>query len=196
MALSPPFRLGYVTGATPDKWVRIWRERRRDSIELVALGEEEQDATLRAGLVDMALVRLPIDRDGVHCIALYDEVPVVVAGRDHFVAAAENSLSLADLDTEQLVLPHASGWKPAADQLSWPPMSAAEAVETVAAGTGIVLLPRSVARLHARKDVVERQVLDLPATTIGLAWLIDRDDERTQAFVGVVRGRSANSSRT
>lgn len=196
MAPPPPFRLAFVTGATPDKWARVWRERRRDPLELVPVIEEEQESLLRDGLVDMALVRLPIDRADVHCIPLYDEVPVVVAGREHLVAAAEESVTLADLDDEQLVLPHASGWTPSAEQLAWPAMTPADAVETVAAGTGVVILPLSVARLYSRKDVVQREVADLAPTKIGLAWLIDHDDERTQAFVGVVRGRSANSSRS
>jgi DNA-binding transcriptional LysR family regulator len=74
-------------------------------------------------------------------------------------------------------------------------MSEREAVETVATGTGVVILPMSVARLHHRKDVVHREVTDLPATTIALVWPRDRDDDVTQAFVGVVKGRSANSSR-
>ncbi len=196
MAHAPTFRLAFVTGATPDKWARTWRERRRDPLELVPVEEGEQESALRERLVDMALVRLPIDRAGLHCIPLYDEVAVVVAGRDHFIAAAEDAVTLADLDDEQLVVPHRSGWTPSAAQLAWSPMTAADAVETVAAGTGVVVLPKSVARLHARKDVVQREVLDLAPTTIGLAWLIEHDDERTQAFVGVVRGRSANSSRT
>ena len=74
-------------------------------------------------------------------------------------------------------------------------MSEKDAIETVAAGTGIVIVPMSVARLHQRKDIVQRPVTDLDPTQIGLAWLLDRDGEDTQAFVGVVRGRSANSSR-
>lgn len=196
MASLPPLRLAFVTGATPDKWARVWRERRRDPIELVPVVEAEQESLLRSGAVDMALVRLPVDRTGLHCIPLYDEVAVVVAAREHFVAAAEDAVELADLDDEQLVAPHGSGWTPRAPQLDWPPMSAADAVETVAAGTGVVLLPRSVARLHSRRDVVERPVADLPPTTVALAWLVERDDERTQAFVGVVRGRSVNSSRS
>ena len=44
-------------------------------------------------------------------------------------------------------------------------MTEREAVETVAAGTGIVILPMSVARLHHRKDVVTRPVVDLAPTT-------------------------------
>ncbi|WP_323792244.1 LysR family transcriptional regulator substrate-binding protein [Nocardioides sp.] len=196
MASPAPFRLAFVTGATPDKWARTWRERRRDPLELLPVAEDEQEVALRSGEADMALVRLPIDKTGLHCIPLYDEIAVVVAGKDHFVAAADDSVELADLDDEQLVVPHVSGWTPRAEQLAWPAMSVADAVETVAAGTGVVLLPRSVARLHSRKDVVEREVRDLPTTKVGLAWLIERDDERTQAFVGVVRGRSANSSRS
>jgi DNA-binding transcriptional LysR family regulator len=188
------FRLGYVTGATPDKWARIWRERSRERLELVPLAEAEQEPALRAREVDMAIVRLPVDRDGLHLIALYDEVPVVVLARDHYLSLAEG-VSLAELAEEQLVLPHRSGWAPSVDQLPWPSMSEKDAVETVAAGTGIAILPLSVARLHHRKDVVHRPVTDLAPTSVGLAWLTEHDDERTQAFVGIVRGRTANSSR-
>ena len=187
-------RIGFVTGATPDKWARIWRERRREPLELVPLTQDEQEAALRSGEVDMALVRLPIDRDGVHCIPLYDEAPVAVMGREHLLTLLDE-VSLADLDEEQLVLPHASGWTPSVEQLTWPPMSPKDAIETVSAGTGVVIVPMSVARLYHRKDVVHRTVTDLEPTKVGLAWLIDNDDPLVQVFIGVVRGRSANSSR-
>lgn len=196
--MSTPFRLGFVTGATPDKWARIWRERRGDPIELVPIEESAQEEGVRDGSLDMALMRLPVDRDGLHCIPLYDEVPVVVASHEHFVAAADPdaSVPLADLVEEQLVRPHASGWTPTAEQLDWPAMSEKEAVETVAAGTGVVIVPASVARLYARKDVVHRPVAELPPTKVGLVWRIDHDDERVQAFIGIVRGRTVNSTRT
>lgn len=189
-------RLGFVTGATPDKWARLWRERRSEPLELVPVEETDQLTGVLAGDLDMALVRLPVDRDGLHCVRLYDEVAVVVAGREHLVAAADpEGVTLDDLADEQLVLPHPSGWTPAAEQLPWPAMSAGEAVETVAAGTGVAVLPMSVARLHARKDVVTRPVTDLEPTTIALVWRVDRDDERTQALVGITKGRSAGSTR-
>ncbi|WP_127480988.1 LysR family substrate-binding domain-containing protein [Nocardioides pantholopis] len=191
---SAPFRVGFVTGATPDKWAGIWRRRSQDPLELVPVTEADQERGLRDGSLDMCLVRLPVDRDGLHCIPLYDEVPVVVAGQDHLVSVADE-VTLDDLDGEQLVLPHASGWTPSADQLDWPPMSVRDAVEVVAGGTGILIVPMSVARLHHRKDVVQRPVSDLPPTTIGLAWLVDNEDERVQTFIGIVRGRTARSSR-
>jgi DNA-binding transcriptional LysR family regulator len=192
---SVSFRVGFVTGATPDKWAGVWRDRYpRERLELVPVTEEAQESQLRDGGLDMALVRLPVDREGLHVIPLYDEVPVVVASHEHFVAAADD-VRLDDLVDEQLVRPHPSGWRPSADQLAWPSMTERDAVETVAAGTGVVILPMSVARLYDRKDVVHRPVADLPPTTVALAWLADHDDGRTQRFVGVVRGRTERSSR-
>ena len=142
----------------------------------------------------MALVRLPVDRDGLHLIPLYDEVPVVVASPGPLVAAADE-VTLADLVDEQLVLRTVRGWRPDVPQLDWPPMTEREAVETVAAGTGIgdpadvggaALPPQgrgAPARQRPRPD--DRRP--------GLARR--RDDERTQRFVGVVRGRTARSRR-
>jgi DNA-binding transcriptional LysR family regulator len=193
--MSGRLRIGFVTGATPDKWARHWREQRRERLELVPVTEAEQLDGVRDGSLDMALVRLPVDTDGLHCVRLYDEVQVVVASREHMVAATDDEVSTADLVDEQLVRPHASGWRPEAEQLDWPAMTEQEAIETVAAGTGVVIMPRSVARLHQRKDVVTRVVSDLEPTTIALVWRIERDDEVTQTFVGVTKGRTARSSR-
>jgi DNA-binding transcriptional LysR family regulator len=173
------FRLGFVTGATPDRWAGTWRERQREPIELVPVTEEVQEHGIRAGAVDMALVRLPVDRDGLHLIPLYQELPVAVMSVD-------NALSLLDeVTTEDLTGEHQE----------WSGLTAREAVETVAAGTGVLIVPMSVARLHHRKDVTYRTVTDLPPTTVGLAWLVDNDDPRIQTFIGVVRGRTERSSR-
>ena len=193
--MTAPLRVGFVTGSTPDKWARHWRDRRRERLELVPLTEAEQVDGVRDGSLDMAIVRLPVDRDGLHCVRLYDELQVAVASRDHVLAAADEEVTTADLVDEQLVRPHASGWAPDADQLDWPPMDEREAIETVAAGTGIVIVPMAVARLHQRKDVVTRVVTDLEPTTIALVWRIERDDDVTQAFVGVTKGLTANTSR-
>ena len=190
-----PLRIGFVTGATPDKWARHWRDRRREPLELVPVTEAEQLDGIRDGSLDMALVRLPVDQEGLHCVRLYDELQVAVASREHVLAAADEEVTTADLVDEQLVRPHASGWRPDAEQLGWPPMTEQEAIETVAAGTGVVIMPMSIARLHQRKDVVTRVVADLDPTTIALVWPVDRDDEVTQSFVGVTKGRTARSSR-
>lgn len=193
--MSRPLRIGFVTGATPDKWARNWRDQRSEPLELVPVTEAEQLDGIRDGTLDMALVRLPVDQDGLHCVRLYDEVQLAVASREHVLAAADDEVTTADLVDEQLVRPHPSGWQPTAEQLDWPRMTEQEAIETVAAGTGLVILPMSIARLHQRKDVVTRVVSDLEPTTIALVWRIERDDEVTQTFVGVTKGRTARSSR-
>jgi DNA-binding transcriptional LysR family regulator len=184
-----------VTGATPDKWAGIWRQRTpRDPLELVPVEQSEQEAGLRSGDLDMALVRLPIDRDGLHCIPLYEEVAVAVMGAEHVLTLLDE-VSLDDLADEQLVLPHESGWTPSAEQLAWPQMSVRDAVEAVAGGTGVLIVPMSVARLYQRKDATYRPVVDLPPTRIGLAWRVDNEDPRVQTFIGIVRGRTERSSR-
>ena len=191
-------RIAFVPGVTPDKWAKVWRERHPGiRLELLPVEEEQQRAVLDDGTADMVLARLPVDREQptpLHCVVLYEEVPVVVVGADHFVVAADE-VTTEDLANEQLVLPERSGWRPTADQLDFPPMSAKEAVEVAAAGTGVVVLPMAVARLYHRKDVVHRPVADLPPTRIGLVWRVEDDGPVHQDFVGVSRGRRASSGR-
>lgn len=193
-------RVAFAPGVTPDKWARAWRERNPQiRLELLPIGEADQRAVLDDGTADMVLARLPVDLESptpLHCVRLYDEVPVVVAGLEHFVAAGDpdSPIPLADLNDEQLVLPHPSGWRPTAEQLVFPPMSVKDAIEVAAAGTGIVIVPMSVARLHHRKDVVQRPV-ELESTSVALLWLRSADSDVHQDFVGVSRGRRPSSSR-
>ena len=147
-------RVGFVPGVTPDKWARSWRERPgRTRLRLVPQEEAEAEAAVRSGDLDMALVRLPVERDDLHLVRLYDEVAVVVVAREHPIAAYDE-IELADLAAEQFVGGPPGDLVPTVDQLDFPAMSAQEAVEVAAAGTGVVVLPMSVARLHHRKDVV------------------------------------------
>lgn len=193
-------RVAFAPGVTPDKWARAWRERNPHiRLELLPIVEADQRAVLDGGTADMVLARLPVDLESpapLHCVRLYDEVPVVIAGLEHFVAAADpdTPIPLADLSEEQLVLPHPSGWTPTVDQLEFPPMSVKDAIEVAAAGTGIVIVPMSVARLHHRKDVVQRPV-ELEPTSVALLWLRSADSDVHQDFVGVSRGRRPSSSR-
>jgi len=136
-------------------------------------------SSLLAGEADVAFVRLPIDAEGLHAIPLWEEVAVAVLPKEHPLAEAD-SLELADLEGE-----------PRAPEQP----DAAMTVELVAAGTGIAFLPHGVARLHHRRDVVAVPVADAAPTRIALVWRVERDDADIQEFVGVVRGRTARSSR-
>jgi DNA-binding transcriptional LysR family regulator len=178
---APALRVRFVPGVTPDKWARVWAERvPRVRLELLPVVQADQTAVLYDGRADMCFVRLPVEDDRLHVIPLYTEVAVVVAAKGHFVEFADD-VTLDDL-SEETVHPV-------------PPLTVEQAVETVAAGVGILIVPMSVARLHHRKDVVNRPVTDGPQSRIGLAWRKDLDDERVETFIGVVRGRRAGSSR-
>jgi DNA-binding transcriptional LysR family regulator len=182
-APAQPFRVGFVPGVMPDKWGRMWRDRMRRRLELTPVEVPDQETALREGRLEMCLVRGDVDRDVLHLIPLYREVPVVVVPVEHPVTAYDE-IDVAELAHEHDVLAENPG------------LSLAHAVETVAAGTGIAVMPMSLARLHHRKDVTHVPVRGVPATTVGLAWRQDADDDRIETFVGVVRGRTANSSRS
>jgi DNA-binding transcriptional LysR family regulator len=199
---SGPFRVTFVTGVTPDKWAGRWASRQPTPLELVPVAEEEQLDALRRGEAAMAFVRLPVDREGLHAIPLYTEDAVVVVSREHPVAAYDE-IALADLADEHLLQdPDAvPAWRDLATEVREgtrhpvPPMTLAQVVESVAAQAGIAVLPRSVARVHHRKDVVPVLVTDLDGTQVALVWHVAAEDPRIEEFIGIVRGRTERSSR-
>jgi hypothetical protein len=172
------FRIGFVPGVTPDKWLTRWRERRpTDPLVTFPVEVEDQRAALDEGRADMVLARLPIEREGLHVITLYAEQPVVAMGAEHVLTLLDE-VSRADLADE---IVNEGDVK--------------VAIDTAAAGTGVVVVPLSLARLHHRKDVTTRPLTDGEASEVGLAWRRDLVDERAEVFVGIVRGRTAQSSR-
>jgi DNA-binding transcriptional LysR family regulator len=205
--MSEEFRVGFAAGVTPDKWARAWADRMpRRPLLLEPLGERDGVALLRSGELAMCFVRLPVDAAGLHVIPLYDEEPVVVVSREHPVAVFDE-VDVADLSEEHLLQDpdDVPAWRDLATEVRdgtrhpVPAMTLAQAVETVAAGTGIVVLPLSLARLHHRKDLAHVPVTGVAPSSVGLAWLRPGDqgevDDRIDTFVGVVRGRTANTSR-
>lgn len=193
--MTPPLRVAFVTGSTPDKWARRWRERSRVPLELIPVTDAEQHHVLTDGSADMLVARQPLHTDAdLHVIRLYEEAPVVVVGLEHPVAAYDE-IDWTDLVDEQFPLGLPAGLDVRAEQLAWPEMTPKDAVEVAASGTGVVVLPMAVARLYRRKDTQQVALLGPEPTQIVLAWLKDRDDELTQEFVGTVKGRTARSSR-
>ncbi|MDD7963191.1 LysR substrate-binding domain-containing protein [Microbacterium thalli] len=194
-----PFRLGAVPGATPGKWIDIWKQRMpHNPLELIPLEVVDQRAALREGLVDAAIVRLPIERDDLSVIPLYDETPVAVCSVESALTAADE-LTLADLAGELVIVPRddvLGAVVPDAVAPAFAPLATtADAIATAATGTGVVLMPMSLARLHHRKDVDFRPVVDGPLSSVALAWPTDATTPLVETFIGIVRGRTANSSR-
>lgn len=195
---SPSFRLAYVPGVTPAKWVRIWQERLPDiPLELLQVTASEASDVLRDGRADAGLVRLPVDRTVFSAIPLYTETTVVVVPKDHVVTAAEE-ITLDDLADEVVVHPldDVIGWeRPPGEPAFERPATTADAIELVAANIGVLVVPQSLARLHHRRDLTYRPVTDAPESAVALAWPEDATTDLVEDFIGIVRGRTVNSSR-
>ncbi|MEV8254071.1 LysR family transcriptional regulator substrate-binding protein [Rhodoglobus sp. NPDC076762] len=177
------FTVAFVLGATPGKWSRVWRERLPETpIELMPSDQDDALAMLATGSADVALVRLPIDRAvdtdrPLAAIPLYTERAVAVIPKDHELAQGDD-LTLAELSSATLI---DDEWR--------------AAVDLVAANIGIAVIPQAVARALMRKDVVSRLISDGPEWQVAVAWRDGSVDPLVEEFIGIVRGRTARSSR-
>lgn len=200
--IASSFHLGFVPGVTPGKWVRTWNDRLPQvRLELVPIDVAACADAIRDGRVQMAITRLPDalrhrDPGPHHTIELYDEATVVVVPKDH-VFTAVDEIGVADLADEQLLWPLDEpltvGQRPGT-AVEHRPETTSDAIELVAAGTGLILVPQSLARLHHRKDLAYRPVTDAPTGSVGLLWPAPTSGLADE-FIGIVRGRKATSSR-
>lgn len=191
-------RLGLVPGTTPGKWVDAWKQR-MPHVELELVPISFADQRERLDDLDLALVRLPLEHtQDLHVIPLYDEIPVVVAAKDSHLMAADELV--ADDLVDQVLITPGDDVLGALDLPTTAPNfptipTTEQAVETVASGVGVLVVPMSLARLHRRKDADYRPLLGGRTSTVALAWPIEATTPDVEAFVGIVRGRTANSSR-
>ena len=178
--MPPRFTVAFVPGVTPARWSRVWAERMPDvELWLTPIAEADATAVLRAddGAADMVFARLPLDDEGLSVIPLWEETPVAVAAKDHPLKVVE-AVTLAELADEDVV----EGQDEAA-------------LDLVAAGAGIATMPQAVFRAHNRRDVVGRPISDAEPTRIALVWREGDPRDEVQEFIGIVRGRTAASSR-
>lgn len=202
---APAFRVGVAPGLSLSKWGDVWAERRRDTPLVPEVVDGPAAVTaLHEQRLDAALVRLPVDREGLSAIPLYREVAVVVVPKDHPVSLFEE-VAVADLVDEDLLqdpdtVPE---WRDAAARLRATPLrpppeaaTTADAMALVAAGLGVLVVPQSVARLHHRRDLTYRPVTDVAETQVALVWPEDRTTDEVEELIGIVRGRTARSSRS
>lgn len=190
--------VGYVPGGTPAKWARNWAQRNPAvPLTLSAVSAAGAAEAVRSGSVDVALLRLPADTSGLAVIPLYEETTVVVVPADHLLCAADE-VTAADLDGEPRLVPlddvvdwaHAPG-----TPVDHRPENTEAAIELVAAGLGVLIVPQSLARLHHRKDLTYRPITDAPPCPVALAVPAGPQGELVEEFIGIVRGRKPGSSR-
>ncbi len=122
---------------------------------------------------------------------------MVVVPKDHLVAAVDE-VTAEDL-ADDIVL------HPLDDTLDWErppgrpaferPATTEDAIELVAAGVGLLVVPQSLARLYHRKDLTYRPVTGTPESRVALSWREDETTDLVDDFIGIVRGRTVNSTR-
>ncbi|MFD1712945.1 LysR family transcriptional regulator substrate-binding protein [Amnibacterium flavum] len=173
------FTVAFVVGVSADKWARVWAERMPHLPLVLRLVDDAGALEALDGDADMTLARLPleIDADVYRAIPLWTEMPVVVAPKDHPISVVD-SVTLAELEDENLLEGRDD-----------------DALDLVAAGVGVARMPQSVFRATGRRDVKAREISDAEPTRIALVWKAGPPDDSVDEFVGIVRGRTAQSSR-
>ncbi|MFW0107797.1 LysR family transcriptional regulator substrate-binding protein [Rothia sp. P7181] len=210
-------RIGYVPGIMPGKWFSRWQERYGKLCPLKELALKE-DATRESlegepPLAHMVLTRVaahqnPFEKDQFHAITLYCEKNVVVLPTDHVLTLLEE-IPIAELAEETLLqqahtVPEweeiSEPYRPQTEQKLPLMRNTSDAIELVAAGLGLLIVPMSIARLHHRKDLTYRVIPDIKETPVQLVWKRynreDHEEQIIQDFVGITRGRKENSARS
>lgn len=194
----PSLTLGYVPGGTPAKWARAWAQRHPDvRLHLRTVAAADAAAEVLDGALDVVVLRLPADTSGLAVIALYEEMTVAVVPADHLLSAAE-TLTAADLEGEPTLHPldDVVDWADAPGApVEYRPETTEDAMQLVAAGTGTLIVPQSLARLYHRKDLTFRPITDAPTCPVALAFVDGSKSELVEEFIGIVRGRKPSSSR-
>jgi DNA-binding transcriptional LysR family regulator len=164
---------------------------------LRAVSAAEAADDVRAGSIDVAVLRLPTDTSALAVIPLYEETTVAVVPVDHLLSAAEE-ITVADLDGEPTLLPldDVVAWAGApGTPIDHRPENTVAATELVAAGLGVLIVPQSLARLYHRRDLTYRPIAGAPTCAVGLAVPEGSPSTLVEEFIGIVRGRKSGSSR-
>ncbi|WP_406344606.1 LysR family substrate-binding domain-containing protein [Streptomyces sp. NBC_01578] len=156
--------------------VRVFSAAHPDvEIELLQVRWWEQTAPLRDGRADVGYLRRPFDDTGLHTVAVATERKDACLPATHPLARRP-ALLLADLADESIL-----------DARERRTSSVEAKFELVAAGHGIALVPRSVARSYSRPDLVHIPVTDAEPVEVCIAVARDRRERHVRDFVAIAR---------
>jgi DNA-binding transcriptional LysR family regulator len=171
--------IGFRSGIVATPAVRALVAEHPDvGVDVQRLEWDEQEDAILGGRVDVAYVRRPIAPRGLTLVPLYTEPRLVALPADHPLAASE-ALSEADLAGET----HLRYLQPVKGSV--PLRGVEEKLEHVAAGNGVILLPRSATRFYTRPDIVYVPVPDAEPDEVLLAY--ERRSPLVSAFVDAAR---------
>lgn len=206
--------LGFTRGVAPSKWVKRWMVVSPEQPLTIVPFPRPYGRPGNSDGYDMLLERTapgatPAGATGDaerthHALRLYTEALALVLPKGHDLAG-EESISLAEIaersDVRILDHPnHAPEW-PAAETWedpAWMPADLRGALEIVATGLGGILMPAPLARhIIDKHSHISIRVSDpVPGGEIWASWRVDRDAPDVQHLAGVMRGRTARSSRS
>ncbi len=211
--MNAPILLGFTRGVAPSKWAARWSQAAPGHpLELVPFARpfgRPADAAEDMLLERVAPGGRPLGSDPAdaqrthHALRLYEEAVALVVPAEHELAEL-SEIPAADLALIRLLdhPHHAPAWPAAApwDDPAWIPRGLPAALALVATGLGGVLVPLPLARhLTGKREHAVLRVVPgdepLPGTTIWASWRLERDGADVQQLAGILRGRTARSSR-
>jgi DNA-binding transcriptional LysR family regulator len=172
-------RVGYAWAALGSLTTPVLRDwnRRHEAMPLRLVRVNRRDAGVVDGLVDLAVLRHPLDRADLESEVVGVEPRVVALPIDHPLAD-HDSVGLADLVPYVVGVDRRSGtttaglWTSAG--LPAPPMTETGDVEEwldlIAAGDAIGVTAEATAHHYPRPGVVFAEVRDAPPIEVHLAW--------------------------
>jgi DNA-binding transcriptional LysR family regulator len=167
--------VGFASGLRVSTALRAFAESRPEvEVELFQLKWWERELPLRDGRADVGYLRRPFDGTGLRTVTVATEPKVACLPVTHRLAgspAADRPLLEADLVGE-----------PAIGAQVRRTASIEEKFELVASGHGIAVVPRGVAQVYSRPDLIYRQVMDAEPVEICVAVPENRRERRVREF--------------
>lgn len=186
MSNAQQLSIAFIKGTAPSKWFDRFNER-TDYPNLVTMESDDAFGALLDGRATAALIRLPEARLSAdfHKVDLYEEQPGIAVPKDNELTLLEK-ISRKDIEGE--IVNYESG-------NTVDIQAVRDAIQVVAANVGVVIAPRPLLRSINSKKTEHREFTDGTPTHIALVWHKDNDGDMIQDFVGITKGRTANTSR-
>jgi DNA-binding transcriptional LysR family regulator len=180
--------VGFRAGIIPTAAIRIFNSSHPEvSVDVRRLEWNEQEQAILGGLVDIAYVRRPINARGLRLAPLYTEPRLAALPSDHHLAGKPELTSAAIADER-----HLHFFEAVRDgEQNILLRSIEEKLEYVAAGHGIIVLPRSATLHYTRPDIVYVPLTDAEPDEVMLACESSRRSRLLNAFTDAAREATA-----
>lgn len=172
--------VGFRTGIIPTAAIKAFNKIHPGvTVDVQRLEWDDQEEAILGGRVDVAYIRRPIAERRLRLIPLYTEPRLVALPEDHRLAR-RRTLRMADLEGDR----HLRYLEPISVDGTRTTLlrGVEEKLEYVAAGHGIILLPRSATQHYSRPDVVYVPVVDAEPDEVLLATEARRRSKLITAF--------------